>query len=358
MVHLIALALLSASVPVMAQYDAITPDPFLQVESNIQGSSYSGSEAPAKAAPPKDAATPFYLSLAPDLNGYTRFADGGSDSNWYIGFNNSWIVRLPPAPTDKFSRAFIGARIGRAKTSPDPKRPWLHKVIPGKVYMAISPRPAFSSKQSFFLAETADIPAERHATLHLKNTGHAEWFWAEVPKALVSTQEANYLIIWSPTRTFRSAAASPILAAHKPPARGAAESRAWNNHAILGVPPRTEDDSLKVPIGLLPAMAIKLIPSAGAAVHVTDFSTEGDGPALTVRFSASGKDIELGWVEMSQDELEWERISRFSRTPPHIFSIPRSLLPPRGAFLRGKARDSAADEGTSYHTFVYGEGGR
>src|SRR5208282_1324933 len=103
---------------------------------------------------------PTYVTLAPTVHDYTRFADGGPDANWYIGFNNAWIVKLPAAPRGEFPHAFIGAKIGRAKTRPTPGKPWLRESLPGKVYIGISPTASWSSEQSFFLAETADVPAE------------------------------------------------------------------------------------------------------------------------------------------------------------------------------------------------------
>src|SRR6187551_3705376 len=77
---------------------------------------------------------PTIVTLAPSLHEYGRFADGGPDANWYVGFNNAWIVKLPPAPPGEFTRAFIGAKLGRAKTRPMPDKPWLRETIPGKVY--------------------------------------------------------------------------------------------------------------------------------------------------------------------------------------------------------------------------------
>src|SRR3989338_7794366 len=61
---------------------------------------------------------PIFVSLATNINDFGRFADSGPDENWYIGFNNAWIVELPPAPIGEYSRAFIGAKVGRAKTRP------------------------------------------------------------------------------------------------------------------------------------------------------------------------------------------------------------------------------------------------
>ncbi|MFH1725642.1 MAG: hypothetical protein ABII00_13620 [Elusimicrobiota bacterium] len=344
----------------------IAPDPFEELESDLRETGVSDLESAAGtpsrmregAGEPSD--LPTFVSFAESIHEFGRFADGGSDSNWYIGFNNAWIVKLPPAPVGDFGRAFIGAKVGRAKTRPRKDRPWERDVMPGKIYMGIAPRPAFSSEQSFFLVETKDVPREPHESLYLEGTGRSEWFWAEVPLSLVSVERANYLIIWSPTREFRSADVAPILAAGNGSAGGKGEVRAWNNHEIQGVPPRVEEDALKTPINLKPAMAIKLVPrsSSAARVSVTGFSTRSLGERLMVWFSAEGKNVELAWVEMSQDELEWSRVSAYRRSPPYVFTLPRSELPSRGAYLRGKARDVSANEGAGGQVFVVGEGVR
>lgn len=339
----------------MAQYNDLPPDPYDQVEAELQRDR-TATTTFQPSLPEEDPTNPRYLSLAPNIHEFGRFADGGSDSNWYIGFNNAWIVKLPPAPQGQWARAFIGAKMGRAKTRPHPKKPWTHNIIPGKIYMGISQWPAFSSEQSFFLAETKDIPLEAHSSIYMPGAGHSQWFWKEIPLGLISSDESNYLIIWSPTREFRNAANSPILAAKKSTNGPQEIQRAWNNHSIQGVPPRVDRGTLQVPISLAPALAIKLVPRSERAVTLSGFSTRGHENDLIVKFSAAGKDIELAWVEMSQDELEWRRISSYRRSPPYVFTLPRSEIPPRGAHLRGKARDAGANEGASHHTFVYGEG--
>ena len=103
---------------------------------------------------------PTYLTLAPTVHDYNRFADGGPDANWYVGFNNAWIVKLPPAPPGEFLHAFIGARVGRAKTRANPEKPWIRETIPGKVYMGLSQTPSWNSEQSYFLANTGQ-PLDR-----------------------------------------------------------------------------------------------------------------------------------------------------------------------------------------------------
>lgn len=337
--------------PARAQYGSLTPDPFDQVEAQLGGNVPESSEAEYE----EYSDFPLFVSLSEDLTAFDRFADGGSDSNWYIGFNNAWIIKLPPIPEGDYTRAFIGAKIGRAKTQPQKKRPWERKIIPGKVYMAISQKPAFSSEQSLFLAETSDIPREPHPKLHMKGTGRSRWFWAEIPVNLASKTFPNYLIIWSPTRNFRDALHSPILAAAAAP-KGIREGggTAWNNRSLLGVPPRRESGTLETPISLRPALAIKLTPAPGGGVAVSDFVLTPRRDKMLFRFSTEGKNIELAWIEMSQDELEWRRVSPYRRTPPYFFSLNRSLVPPRGAYFRGRARDILAVEGHGKNIFVPG----
>lgn len=313
--------------------------------------------APARAAvdglPPSlstSVVVPSIVTLAPTVHDYTRFADGGPDANWYIGFNNAWIVKLPPAPRGEFQHAFIGAKIGRAKTRPNNDKPWIREVIPGKVYMGISQTPAWTSEQSFFLAETSDIPADADPQARVDGVGAAEWFWSEVPISMVSFTAPNYLIVWSPSNYFTRASSAPILAAAEPDEVGARETRAWNNRSILGVPPRSAAASLETPINnIMPAMAIKLVPPAPdePAVSVNDLTVSRAGRRVIVRFSAAGEDVTEAWVEVSRDRLDWERVSKLQRRPPYEFSLSPDKSPAPGLYLRGVARDISGAVGVS-----------
>ena len=124
---------------------------------------------------------PTIVTLAHSLHDYERFADGGPDANWYVGFNNAWIVKLPKAPRGDFERAFIGAKLGRAKTRPVPNKPWLRETTSGKIYIGVSQTPAWTSEQSFYLIEARDIPVEADPQARVSGIGAGEWFWAEVP---------------------------------------------------------------------------------------------------------------------------------------------------------------------------------
>ncbi len=312
----------------------------------------AGIAAAADGLPPAlstSSIVPTIVTLMPSPHEYGRFADGGPDANWYVGFNNAWIVKLPPAPAGDFARAFIGAKLGRAKTRSVPDKPWLRETIPGKVYAGISSSPAWNSEQGFFLAETRDIPAEADPQAHVEGVGAGEWFWAEVPLAQVSFTAPNYLIIWSPTNYFTKASSAPILAAADLNEPGG-ETRAWLNRSISGVPPRAPGASLETPLNTLaPAIALKLVPPAPnePAVSVADFGVARTGKRVLVRFSAAGEDVSEAWVEASRDRLEWQRISRIQRKPPYLFSLPPEKVPAPGSFLRGAASDISGALGVS-----------
>jgi hypothetical protein len=297
-------------------------------------------------APSTSTVMPAYVALMPNVNDFNRFADGGPDANWYVGFNNAWIVKLPAAPAGDFSKVFIGAKLGRAKTRPKADKPWLREVIPGKVYMALSQTPAFTAEQSFFLAEAADLPLEPDPQNHVDGVGASDWYWTEVPAALVSYTRPNYLIVYSPTKAFSSAKEAPILAGAS--AEAGAEARAWNNHSISGVPPRSTANSLETPLTTLsPALAIKLIPSGESEVAISEFAVRRDGKKGIAQFSVAGDDVQEAWVESSRDQLEWQRVTKIQRRQPFIFTIAAEKFPAPGGFLRGAARDASGNLGTS-----------
>ena len=306
--------------------------------------------APSLAAQEVPVATstvmPTYLSLAPSINEFERFADGGPDGNWYVGFNNAWIVKLPPAPAGDFAHAYVGAKIGRAKTRPNPNKPWLRERLEGRLYMGLSQAPSFSSEQSFFLVDAIDLPLEADPQAFVEGIGASEWFWTEVPLSLVSFNKPNYLIIWSPSNGFTKPAASPILAGaavEETPA----EPHAWNNHSIVGVPPRSAAGALETPLNnMSPGLAIKLVPNAESEVSVGDFALQRVGKRVVAQFSVAGTDVAEAWIETSRDQLDWSRASHFRRMQPFLFSLNGEKLT-AGVFLRAAARDSLGKVGYS-----------
>jgi len=300
---------------------------------------------------------PTFLALSPNINDFRRFADGGSDGNWYVGFNNAWIVRLPQAPGGGFVRAFIGAKLGRAKTRPLAGRPWERRSVPGKIYVSISRTPAFSSEESFFLADGEDIPAEPDPNVYAHGMGQAQWFWTEVPIGDVSSSEPNFVIIWSPTDTYTSNLNSPILAALETSDEASlGGTHAWLNRSIRGVPPRKASGALETPINnLYPAIAIKLVPANHASVGVLRCSAEPLRKNIVFRFSVAAEDAEEAWLEASNDQLDWERVSGFIRQPPYMITIPRDAVLSKGPYLRAAASDLLGNKGACRPVLISNE---
>src|SRR5258708_7528191 len=58
---------------------------------------------------------PVFVSQVPNPNDYMLFANAGWDGNWYVGYNNGWIKRLPAIPPGNYARAYLGAKLGRMK---------------------------------------------------------------------------------------------------------------------------------------------------------------------------------------------------------------------------------------------------
>lgn len=291
--------------------------------------------------------TPAYLSNSPDLNAYYMYADGGMDANWFVGYSNCWIVKLPPAPVGRFSKAFIGAKLGRAKSTPKPDKPWELVPVQGKIFMALSTMPAFTSQQTYFLTENTDIPREPTPKDSLEGVGAAQWFWAEVPLSSIATDKPNYLALWSNSEALSSASNSPIVAGGE--MRNSPEQRVWVNSSTKGTPPREADSSPGTSIGgMSPAMVIKLVPvnEARVIVRALALTPTSLGPVAT--FSAIGQDISAAWFEISPDRFSWARISRIYTTPPYSMTFTKAMLPTTDTyFIRAVAQDNLSNIGRS-----------
>lgn len=298
------------------------------------------SDASSAAKPP----VPVYISLIPDLNQYYLYADGGWDGHWYVGYNSCWIVKLPPIPPGDYSKAFIGAKIGRAKTTAVAGKPWERTPCPGKIYMGLSQSPSFSSKQTYFLIEGSDIPLEPVPNDNIKGVGSSQWFWAEVPLRHVSADEPNFLAIWSSSEYFVSSSSSPILAGAENRRRG----NVWLNRSIRGVPPRNASEALETPVQYLqPAMVMKLIPVNEYKVFIKGFIARIDSGSIVLSFSVIGQDVRAGWIELSHDRFYWQRVSRIVTRPPYSFTLKKGELPDDVYYFRAAAVDTLENSGHS-----------
>jgi len=106
---------------------------------------------------PQPSDYPVYISKLPNPNDYNLFANSGWDGNWYVGYNTCWIKKLPFIQPGTYTRAYLGAKLGRMKLLPNTKNVWDKKPVPGAIYMAIASTTAWNSDHGFLLTTTEDI---------------------------------------------------------------------------------------------------------------------------------------------------------------------------------------------------------
>lgn len=284
---------------------------------------------------------PVYLSELSNLNDYNVFANSGWDGNWYVGFNVCWIESLPLVPGQDFKKAFIGAKLGRAKTRPVPGKPiWEKEPIPGEIYVSISSTPAWESSQKYFLTETNDIPLEGDPENAVDGVGEARWFWTEVPVNAVNAEGPNFIALWSPAKFLVSTASSPILAG----GWGSQNVNSWLNNDIRGYAPLMSANSLKTPISVFePAIAMKLIPQGTEQKIEVSIDEVKNGrfntQNKTVISSVSGEEIEKVWLEVLSTTNEWQKHGRYIYCPPYQFTIKANQLPNSKIKVRCSAND-------------------
>jgi hypothetical protein len=291
---------------------------------------------------------PVYLTELPNLNDYDIFANGGWDGSWYVGYNVCWIEQVSSAPAQNFRKAFIGAKIGREKTQSVPGKPvWQKEPVPGSVYIGVSSTPSWSSDQSYFLVDTADIPLDADPENAVDGVGESRWFWREVPLSAVSSESPNYLALWSPTPYFVSTASSPVLCG----GWGSKKVNSWLNNDIHGYPPINPVSSLKTPITVFePAIGIKLIPKGTEQTISVNIEKIAEGRAgtsnKTMFVSVVGDHIERAWIEVFKDN-KWVKYSRYVYAPPFIFTIKPETLPTGAVKIRAVAADEWENTGSS-----------
>ncbi|OGS52282.1 MAG: hypothetical protein A3J79_03245 [Elusimicrobia bacterium RIFOXYB2_FULL_62_6] len=309
----------------------------------------AGAQAPdEKAAAVKLLPVPSYRALVQDMSRFYMYANGGFNADWYVGYNNCWIIRLPPMSVGQYAKAFIGAKIGRAKIASWPMS-WDKTVVPGKIYLAINQDPVFNSDHMYFLVASSDLPLEPLPNDSLDGTDSAQWFWTEIPLSRISAEKPNYLAAWSSSRYFTASSSAPIIAAAQ---SDDTVENVWLNRAIRGNPPGGEG-VLETPIsGLKPAMAIKLVPKNDYRVIIKGFQAEMEGDRVLVSFSAIGEDIRAAWLELSYDKFDWQKVSRLMFRAPFFMSFTREQLSKDMFYMRAAAVDALENTGYSKEIII------
>lgn len=292
---------------------------------------------------------PVYIAELSNINDYTLFANGGWNGNWYVGFNVCWIEELPTPPKGDYVRAYVGARLGRAKTRPVSGKPvWEKEAIPGEIYMSLASTPSWKATEKYLLTDAGNIPVEGDEENALENAGESRWFWTEVPLEAVNFNGPNYLALWSPTEYFVSIASSPVIAG----GWGGQKVNSWLNNDVKGYAPMNPATALKTPLSVFePAIAMKLVPrSNDQEVRVTVESiTEGRVKTANKTFIASvaGQEIEKAWLEVSTNGGPWHKQGRYVYSAPYMFTLKADALPDGKTAVRCTASDIWGNTGYS-----------
>jgi hypothetical protein len=291
---------------------------------------------------------PVYHSLEKNLGNYYLYADGGFNADWYVGYNNCWVVKLPPVAAGAYARAYIGAKLGRSKIMSWPMS-WDTRPIPGKVYLALNSEPTFNSDHTYFLVDAADIPREPLPNDYLDGVDSARWFWTEVPLSKLSAEKPNYMALWSSSRYFTGTSSSPIVAAAK---SESTEEDVWLSRSIKGNPP-SGDGVFDIPVsGIKPAIAVKLVPANEYKVFIKGFAAELDAQNITASFAVIGEDIRAAWLELSYDKFDWQRVTRYMFRAPYFWTFGRDELTREMFYLRAAAVDNLENTGYSKEVIV------
>lgn len=302
----------------------------------------------SKALPAQDKDKFFFLSDMPNPNDFVLFANSGWDGNWYVGSNTCWIQEIFVPQEINFKRAFLGAKLGRAKTAAQPgKQPWEKEIIPGEIYMAVSSTFSWNKKEFYPLINSKELPMEPDAENALEGVGESRWFWVEIKQEQIQKGGKNYIALWSPSKEFNSAKNAPILAA----GWGNKEINSWLAANTEGTPPQNVKSGILSPITIFePAIALKLVQDIGQQpgpkIEITKIedqkSLAPEKFKKIVHALVEGNSIERAWLEISIDNKTWERHEKFLWNAPYIFSLNMNRIP-IGKEGKTWVRVSAAD---------------
>lgn len=283
-----------------------------------------------------------YVSLIKDLNNYYLYANGGFHADWYIGYNNAWIVNLGTVSTSGYSKAYIGVKIGRAKnkTYPDSDDT---SPLDGKIVASLSQSGVFQGN-IYVITENSDIPAEPLENESLKNVDSSKWFWAEVPLSRISAEKDNYVAVWAQSKDFTDSKRAPIIAAGY---MDDGVENVWLNHSIKGALPSNET-ALEMPIsGIKPAIVLKLIADNDYQVVIKNFNYEKVKSDYVFNWNVIGSDITKSWIEISYDRLEWRKFGSYIYSTPYFITFSTDDMPKDIFYLRACAMDIFENRGCS-----------
>lgn len=266
--------------------------------------------------PSSFAAEPLYITELPNIHEYDLFANSGWDGNWYVGHNHAWMQKLRSVPErDDYKKAFIGAKLGKAKTREQIEKKLAQRIsdkekklaaVSGKdkkkllseienlkkekefsngikFYVSLSDDSDFSDDKKYFLVENSEIPFEGDWEEAINNTGSSRWFWVEVPVGKVSRERGNYIAVWSDNPLLDSTELAPIIAAGWSDSKEKSSYLSTNNE---GKAPKGIEKSISF---FTPALAIKLVPENNFKVSVSIKELKVEKNVVRIFMSAEGE---------------------------------------------------------------------
>lgn len=288
-----------------------------------------------------------YISLVSDLNKYYLYANGGYHADWYVGYNNAWIVKFPAVDTTAYTKAFIGAKLGRAKNISYPSSRNLNPRD-SKIFVSISNSPKFSSK-AYVLCENSDIPLEPLDDESIDGVDSSKWFWTEIPIKSISTDSENYVAIWAESKDLKDSNSSPIIAAAYLKDN---QENVWVSPSIKGSVVNV-DNILEIPISnIKPAVVIKLIPENDYKVIIKNFNVQRDKNDYIFSWTVISADTQKSWLEISYDRIKWNRFSKYLFLPPYSYSFSPKELPNDFFYVRACALDNFENFDCSTHISI------
>jgi len=302
-------------------------------------------------------ALPTYICELTNLNDYSVFATNGWDANWYVGFNLCWIEEFNLPQNHGIEKAFVGVKLGRAKTHiPDGKPRWQKEIVPGNIYIALSSSPVWQATDSYFLCATEEIPLEGDKEYATEGTGEARWFWAQVPLNKINFGGKNFVAVYSPSENLSKSENCPIIAG----GFGTGAIKSWINNDVNGYAPIDRETSLKTPIASFrPAIAIKLVPQntkQEIGVEIAEILPSAINTSnKTLVVKVSGQSIEKLWLEYTTDKpdvqetdaVKWQKTGTAIYGTPYMLTLKPSTLPSGDVFISVAAMDEWGNIGYS-----------
>lgn len=276
----------------------------------------------------------YYFSSQP-LNDYNLFANSGWDGNWYIGYNRTWIVKIPVNKIKfDYDEAFIGVKIGRMKGDFIPGKP-VKKQYETNIYIKLLDC-KIQKEKIYKLCSTFDIPMESDFEYAIEETSDSKWFFTKIDKDFLEN-DCIYTLIFINDEKFNGISSCPVLAGAWEKVKGSG-FEAWIVEPAKGGEFEMEKMFERRIYSFVPAVCLKLVKYEESQLNFGINFIEISTRITRVQLDVKGGIIEV-WAEVATDNKTFGKVSRSVYAPPFDFSIRNDELPKGRFFLRFAFKD-------------------